>query len=203
MIEPILLYGSDLWGASLLSTSNIDKIYLWFIRIVLNIKATTSNIMTMGESGIIPPKVKCHENVIMYFCRLNSLPIGSVLKNVFLELKRLHDMGFENWYSRVLLLAKNYKIDVMNIKFNESSKNMIKTNIRNVFIQNWISKLQNLTTNPSLRTYCLFKKNFEAESYLQLINKPQYLSAFARFRAGSHTLEIERGRYTNPRTPIL
>ena len=26
--------------------------------------------------------------------------------------------------------------------------------------------------------------------------------AFSRFRAGSHTIEIERGRYTIPRTPI-
>ena len=28
------------------------------------------------------------------------------------------------------------------------------------------------------------------------------MTAFIRFRTGSHTLEIERGRYTNPRTPI-
>ena len=29
-----------------------------------------------------------------------------------------------------------------------------------------------------------------------------YRIAFSGFRAGSHTLEIERGRYNNPRTPI-
>ena len=202
MIEPILLYGSDLWGASLLCTSKIDKIYLWFIRMVLNIKATTSNVITIGEAGIIPPKIKCHQNVILYFIRLNSLPIGSVLKNVFLELKRLHDLGFSNWYSKVLKLARDYNIDPLNIEYSESAKRMIKSKLRNAFIETWKSNLQNLTAHSSLRTYSVFKSNFEPEPYLSLIKKPKYLTALARFRAGSHTLEIERGRYTNPRTPI-
>ena len=39
------------------------------------------------------------------------------------------------------------------------------------------------------------------EPYLTKIKKQKYLSSFSRFRAGSHALEIERGRYTNPRTP--
>ena len=156
----------------------------------------------MGESGIIPPKVKCHQNVILYFIRLNSMPTGSVVKNVFLEQKRLHDLGFKNWYSKVMLLAQSYRIDLQNVEYNESTKKAIKTNIRNAFIQTWKSNLQSLTTNSSLRTYRTYKNNFEPEPYLSLINKPKYLTAFARFRAGSHTLEIERGRYNNPRTPI-
>ena len=47
----------------------------------------------------------------------------------------------------------------------------------------------------------MLKSQFISEPYLQLIRKPKYLTAFSRFRAGSHTLEIERGRYSNPRTP--
>ena len=202
MIEPILLYGSDLWGSSLQCTLDIDKIYLWFIRIILNIKATTSNIITMGESGIIPPKIKCHQNIILYFIRLNSMPFGSVVKNVFLELKRMHGLGFKNWYSKVLMIAKNYKIDIVNANYSNNVKIAVKNDIKNVFIETWKSKLQSLTSNSSLRTYRIFKNNFEVEPYLTLIKKTKYLTAFARFRAGSHTLEIERGRYTNPRTPI-
>ena len=202
MIEPILLYGSDLWGVSQHCVSNIDKLYLWFIRITLNIKATTSNIITMGESGMIPPKVKCHENVILYFIRLNSLPNGSVVKHVFLEQKRLHSLGFNTWYSKVLGIAKHYDLDPLIFEYNENTKKTIKTNIRNVFIQSWKSNLQSLTANSSLRTYRIIKSDFRHEPYLSLIKKSKYLIAFARFRAGSHTLEIERGRYTNPRTPV-
>ena len=55
--------------------------------------------------------------------------------------------------------------------------------------------------NPSLCTYNLIKEDFKYESYLTQIKKPKYLIAFSRFRNGSHILEVERGRYTNPRTP--
>ena len=201
MIEPILLYGSDLWGASSVCTKDINKIYLWFIRIVLNIKATTSNIITTGESGIIPPKVKCHINAILYFIRLNSLPCGSVVKSVFIELRKLHDMGFHNWYTKVLQLARNYGIDPIALDFCEGTKKNIKSIIKTAFVGSWKSDLYNLIDNPSLRTYSLIKVDFTYEPYLTLIIKPKYLHAFTRFRAGSHTLEIERGRYTNPRTP--
>ena len=202
MIEPILLYGSDLWGASRVCTANINKIYLWYIRIVLNIKATTSNKITMGETGIIPPEVKCHQSVMLYFIRLNSLPTGSVVKNVFLELERLHDNGFSNWYTSVLELAKSYKIDLTNYNFSESTKRTIKTIVKQSFIQSWKCDLSNITANPSLRTYSTFKNEFKPEPFLSLIKKPKYVTAFSRFRAGSHTLEVERGRYTNPRTPL-
>ena len=60
LIQPILLYGSDIWGAYSQCTNDINNVFLWFIRCVLRVKATTCNIITIGESGIIPPDVKCH-----------------------------------------------------------------------------------------------------------------------------------------------
>ena len=48
----------------------------------------------------------------------------------------------------------------------------------------------------------LIKTNFGIESYLSLVTKKKYRNAITRFRASSHTLEIERGRWTNPITPI-
>ena len=73
--------------------------------------------------------------------------------------------------------------------------------IKKAFIDSWKSDLHNLLENPSLCTYSLIKEDFKYEPYLKQIKKPKYLIAFSRFRNGSHILEIERGRYTNPRTP--
>ena len=52
-----------------------------------------------------------------------------------------------------------------------------------------------------MRTYRLLKTDFMCEPFICLIKKQKYVFALARFRAGSHSLEIERGRYTNPKTP--
>ena len=202
MIEPILLYGSDLWGVSRVCTANINKIYLWFMRIILNIKATTPNLITMGESGIIPPKTKCHINALLYFIRLNTMPAGSVVKHVFMELQRLHSIGYYNWYSRILELAKYYQLELTGLQFGENTKRNIKTRVKEAFILSWKSKILDITAHPSLRTYNLFKYDFVTEPYLSLIKKTKYVIALSRFRAGSHTLEIERGRYSNPRTPL-
>ena len=201
MIEPILLYGSDLWGSFKDCTKDINKIYLWFIRIVLNIKATTCNVITMGESGIIPPEVKCHINSILYFIRLNSLPNGSVVKSVFNELQKLHLLGCQNWYSQILELSDKYGIKSTFLNFSESTKKTVKSIIKSHFINTWKSDVSNLDKYPSLRTYTMIKTQFICEPYLKHIKKQKYLIAFSRFRASSHILEIERGRYTNPRTP--
>ena len=54
---------------------------------------------------------------------------------------------------------------------------------------------------PKLRTYKLAKTSHQFEPYLY-ITIPKYRSSFSRFRLSSHDLEIERGRYTRPKTPV-
>ena len=117
LIQPILLYGSDIWGVYSGCTNEIDKIYMWFMRLVLNVKATTCNIITMGECGVLPPSIKCHQNALLYFIRLNNLPQGSVVKSVFLEMQSMHNLGFKNWYSAIIELATSYKLDIFSYEF--------------------------------------------------------------------------------------
>ena len=112
LIQPIVLYGSDIWGAYPNCTKDINTVFLWFIRCTLNVKATTCNIITIGESGIIPPSIKCHENVILNFIRLNCMPQGPIVKKVFQELKKMHEMGFECWFSKVLKISLTQKYHV-------------------------------------------------------------------------------------------
>ena len=63
----------------------------------------------------------------------------------------------------------------------------------------WLIILHDLTKNPLLRTYVLFKQEFKQETYLKLVKDTRYRIAISRFRASSHKLEIEVGRYVNKR----
>ena len=74
LIEPILLYGSDVWGLSTCAENELDYLMLSFIRNVLNIKLTTSNVISLGETGQIPSSTKYHMKVLAYFVRLRILP---------------------------------------------------------------------------------------------------------------------------------
>ena len=72
-VQPILTYGSDVWGANKAGRDAVDKILLYFLRLVLHVKPSTSNVITLGECGKIPPGVFCETNCILFFLRLRSL----------------------------------------------------------------------------------------------------------------------------------
>ena len=51
--------------------------------------------------------------------------------------------------------------------------------------------------NNKLRTYALFKTDFEAEKYCQKLLPHRHRAAFAKFRCGVAPLRIETGRFEN------
>ena len=65
----------------------------------------------------------------------------------------------------------------------------------------WFSRIQNIDNKPKLELYKNIKNGFEFESYLQLVKDFRYRNAITKIRSSSHPLEIERGRYTKPKTP--
>ena len=83
-----------------------------------------------------------------------------------------------------------------------ASKQLIKSTVASKYTSEWLAKLQDLTNNPILRTYNLFKREFRLENYLSCVQNPQYRTALTKFRTSPHTLENERGRHTKPVTPI-
>ena len=53
--------------------------------------------------------------------------------------------------------------------------------------------------NSKLRTYSLFKNQFEMEKYLLHVKDKNVRSCFTKLRISSHKLMIETGRYNRPR----
>ena len=50
-------------------------------------------------------------------------------------------------------------------------------------------------SKPRLRTYRIFKQEYEPESYTKVVISRAHRAFLARLRGGSATLEIEPGRY--------
>ena len=66
--------------------------------------------------------------------------------------------------------------------------------------QTWLNSINDSLTNPILRTYKSFKKDFYFEPYLDLIDNVKMRQTITRFRTSSHALHIESGRHSN--TPL-
>ena len=202
MAQPILTYGSELWGSNAKSCELVDKLFRWYVRWSLRVKSTTSNVITIGESGLISPSTYCHISTILYAIRLNNLPRDNILWKLFHESQRLHEMGFYSWYGKVLALADSYSIDIKICNFSDRSKFEIKSKIKRAFISKWKEDVQNVQKFPIVRTYKSFKSKFGISSYLLHVKDSNFRRALTRLRCSSHTLNIERGRYTVPITPL-
>ena len=78
----------------------------------------------------------------------------------------------------------------------------IKHILVNSYKNKWLGNISNITENPLLRTYNLFKFDYCLEPYLKFIKNYKHRVALSKFRCSSHYLEIERGRHTTPITPL-
>ena len=105
LIRPILLYGSEIWGVRKTGCSEIDKVYFSFMEHTLYIKKSTSNIITIGECGQIPPSVVCHTNVIKYMDRVRNMNDCHIVKQVYNALSRLYELGFTSWCINIILIS--------------------------------------------------------------------------------------------------
>ena len=74
--------------------------------------------------------------------------------------------------------------------------------VRSKFIQEWAADIADTSKHPILRTYRYIKSSFRTEPYLYLVNDQRYRRAISQLRCSSHILNVEKGRYTRPRTPL-
>ena len=202
LIQPILLYGSEIWGISDPANSQIDTFFNWFLRCALGVKPSTSTAMIYGECGQVPLSVWSHVNVMTYHARLYNLPDTTVVKQVYNELSKLSNCGFATWVSRVRDLANMHNVELYNVGDPKTYKARCKSAIVSNFKQNWQAKLHDLNKYPIMRTYALFKFDFECETYLSAVRDRRYRNAISKFRLSSHNFEIERGRHCNPKVPV-
>ena len=200
LILPILTYGSDVWGSNKSTLTILDRVFLRFIRCTLGIECTTSNIIVLGECGRMPPSVMCTINTLCFFNRLNCMDDDSLVKQVYMELQRLTEHGFDTWVSSLRKLADSYQLNayVDPNKFRQECK--IK--VRSRFVDQWTADMNDINSYPILITYRHIKVSFRTEPYICLVKDKRYRHAIPRLRCSSHMLHIEKGRYTRPKTPL-
>ena len=181
------------------SASDIEMIHTKFLRFILGVKKSTNLAALYGELGRIPFIVLRNINMIKYWLKILHQDNTSLLKQVYLMLKQDIDDNIiyngQNWASQIKLILQRHGFEyvwreqaTIDIPFQS-----IRQRILDTYKQTWYSEINNSSRLP---TYCIFKHNFEVESYLNLEIDMKYKIALTRFRTtSSHSLMIETGRY--------
>ena len=112
-------------------------------------------------------------------------------------------IGFTNWFSRIFSVRERAGLyqnwESQNSGHTNKFMLLFKESIVRIFTQQWRKDIE---SSSKLRTYALVKKDLCVEPYILHIRGNHLITAMARYRMSSHDLNIERGRYNNPITPM-
>ena len=203
-VLPVLLYGSEIWAFENLSLC--EKLQLKFLKIVLNIKQSTTTCMVLGEVGKFPVVVDatCRQLCFWYKLMLNHV---SVIPKLSVLMLRLHMKLYLNSKSKLPWLTNVHRTlndlglsyiwqdaAIGNCPYTlEKFKCLVNQRLKDQFIQSW----QHDVFNSSICvTYRVFKSVFQFEPYL--INLSSFQArCLLKFRVSCHKLPIQKLRYEN------
>ena len=196
-VEPILLYGCEIWGYE--NLASIEAFHLKFLKMILKVKQSTPSCMIYGELGEYPLRVAVETRMISFWAKILS---GRNDKITYLTYRCLlsefrRDSYRSKWLCKIKSILDNcgfsdlWLDQLRTVPNADWIKMTVKRRLCDQFVQGWS---QEIFTSPKCLNYRVFKRSFEFEKYL--VDLPQRLRIpLCKFRLGNHKLPIEVGRY--------
>jgi hypothetical protein len=197
MIEPILLYGCELWGFE--SLGALEKLHLKYCKYILCLKPSTPSCMVYGETGRYPLALRVKQRMINYWARLICSDESRLNLLMYRVLYRYHQEGmFTSPWLKCIERIFN-ECGISNIWQDQMFpnktwlSNFVKLRTHDQFLQSW---LQTINQSPKCYNYRIFKTTLNFEKYL--VDLPyKYRRSIIKLRTTNHKLPVERGRYVN------
>ena len=99
-VLPVLEYGCEIWANGELHQA-MEAVQLKFLKMMLGVKNNTATVAIYAETGRFPLYLRQKIRIIKYWIRLERLNDDGIVKMVFNMLKKLDDLGYKSWYSKV------------------------------------------------------------------------------------------------------
>ena len=202
LVEPVLFYGAGIWGTRY--HKEIDVVLNKACRYFLGTNKNASNIATRGDMGWDSCIVKQKLETVRLWCRLKHQAESRLSSKV-------HHWSLNignSWEKRMMsFIAELNLADVMLVDRPVKSAciHRAKQRLKQAEIESWKNKLMqngNDQNGNKLRTYRTYKSQFQIEHYVKLNMSRDQRKVLAKFRSCNLPLEIEKGRYTRPKTPL-
>ncbi len=206
LVAPLMDYSSEIWYKKTIA-DNLERFHLRYLKRILKVRKQTSTLAVYGELGQYPIHIRLQCNVLKYLYRVHKLPSNSLPSRVLKMLSVFHNQDKSNWLSSAMNVYNTFQ-SYTNMSFEAflskpelTIKNVVKSKLQEMYQQQWMEHINNIDSQPKLRTYCKFKQELLLEPYLSLV-VPNQRSALSRFRCSVHRLAIETGRHHKPKIPL-
>ena len=211
IIKPISVYGSEIWGTTLINKKDgndfyksfddcpVEKLHINFCKYSLGVHKKATNSAVRGELGRFPIALSIFIQMLKFWFHMESSK-NTILQHALAESKNLEHQVKKSWSSHITnLLTKT------GIKIDKPSKHNIisfKNKVINDYKMYWKHSLGDVDKKEGkLSTYRHIKTSFHFENYLHDIKHKEHRIIYTSLRISSHQLAIERGRYSNPPVP--
>ncbi len=219
MVQPILTYGSEIWGVFgwrknsfpcirnyVLGNHIYEKLHNKLCKQALGIDRYTPDDISKSELGRLPIMYKIISLIYGYWQHIltdtNSLAYEALSVNIRLDRK-----GFNSYYTRVksILAIFNEKNKIYPINDKEVKKEGTKLSMKfaNMYKMTFFQKLNTLQRSPESKgkynIYCHIKKNYTPEKYLHEIQDSKLRRHITGVRCATNILPVNKLRKRNIR----
>ena len=180
-VQPIMLYGSEIWGVY--DSVEIERVQTYAYKRFLNVSIHCSNKLLYGDVGRYPLKVYTKVNAIRYWLKIIKLAPSRLCHQAYTMLVNSHEKGRLNWVTEVRnLLCKNgFGIvwTMQTVGCEKTFLSELKQRLKDCYLQEWRVSLRE---NEDYALYNSCKSVFEPEKYLLFGLYKPYRDALVKFR---------------------
>lgn len=206
-IQPILTYGSEIWGLSA-NQECIERVHLSALKRFLGVTARTPRHLVYGETGRYPLYVSTYSRCVKFWLRLAMLDNHRYPRKAYNMLLTLQRQNYDTWACGVRNVLFRFGFGIVwetqgvgNVK---AFMFELKQRLIDCFKQDWNSSL---SRHNFYYIYSAFKRDVACSDYLFLVKNMTVRKAFTRFRFGmsplkSHFLEFNPEKQRDKMCPF-
>ena len=203
LVQPVLLYGCEIWGPHCLNSNNrvltfVNKFY----KTLIGVKQRCSNVGVLCELGRYPIEINIAKAMIKFWFRLISLPTNRLTAHCYWALfnqNNLHDSWFDAIKTIINTTGQfhvwNDQVNLVSLQKNifYRTQNYIIQAVKDVFSQ---FSYEKMNSESKLSLYKNNANNQKLSSYLIHMHGRNRRRNFANLRLGTFDIELEKGRHS-------
>ena len=195
-IQPILLYGSEVWGLDK-ARDNIEKVHLFTMKKLLGVELRTPNDLVYGELGRYPLSINASVRCIRFWIKILRMDSRRLPKKAYIMLKNLDDRGKQTWVSNVRKWLMQYGFGYAWLNQGVENINAFVKTFRQRLIdcrwQDWDDHMHN---SERFELYSLLgNHHLGFKEYLSFNINKHFRFIFTRFRFGISNIAVHKYRY--------
>lgn len=151
-----------------------------------------------GELGRYPLVIDTIISISKYYEHIKKSK-NSLLLHALEESISIHDSKIFSWYTFVKKIVESLGLSMSSFS-TVNLKKIIRSKFE-LFWKNHLHSLSNSSMGSKLDLYAEIKCHFKFEEYINTIKTKCKRMFITKLRISNHPLQIERGRYLNPKPP--